>query len=122
MFEESRSVKASFCPSKPILIIHELQRNAYDAEQQSNYVPVGRRSAADSVRNEKKYMPLILKQTKYSPSPTKLAARMAARAKQNAFASTAMARKARSRNFIDIVPPAPIAAPNLPRDDAVSFY
>ncbi|EFO26445.2 hypothetical protein LOAG_02037 [Loa loa] len=68
-----------------------------------------RKIGSELVRNGKKYAPIILKQTKYSPMETKFAARM--------VPLTVTARKTKLRNFVDIVPPAPITIPNLPREE-----
>ncbi|KAM3728112.1 ATP-dependent RNA helicase [Dirofilaria immitis] len=61
------------------------------------------------IQGEKKYAPIILKETKYSPMETRFAAKVVPLA--------ATTRKAKLRSFIDIVPPAPITIPNLPKNE-----
>lgn len=84
--------------------------NEKSGSQQSKPILVGsRKSDPELVRNEKKYAPVILKQTRYLPTETKFTSGI--------LSSTATARKAKLRSFIDIVPPAPITIPNLPKDE-----
>lgn len=82
-----------------------------EARQSKSNLVGSQKVGPELVQSERKYAPIILRQTKYSPTETKFATRMAP--------LTATARKAKLRSFIDIVPPAPIAIPNLPRNEAV---
>ncbi|VBB29498.1 unnamed protein product [Acanthocheilonema viteae] len=75
-------------------------------EQSKSVLSRGQKVGPELVQSGKKCTPTVLKQTKYSPIETKFAAKMVT------------ARKAKLRSFIDIVPPAPIIIPNLPRDEA----
>ncbi|CAG9529470.1 unnamed protein product [Cercopithifilaria johnstoni] len=93
---------SSFAPRKSPLT----DCNGKSGTGQSKSVLVGSEKVGpELIQGRKKYSPIILKQTKYSPTGTKFAARM-------------VTRTAKLRSFIDIVPPAPIIIPNLPRDEA----
>ncbi|VDK66211.1 unnamed protein product [Onchocerca ochengi] len=78
-----------------------------ETQQPKSFLVGSRKVSSELVRSGKKYAPIILKQTKYSPVETKFATRMVA----------ATTRKAKLRSFIDIVPPAPITIPNLPKNE-----
>uniref|UniRef100_A0A915Q7P2 RNA helicase n=1 Tax=Setaria digitata TaxID=48799 RepID=A0A915Q7P2_9BILA len=81
-----------------------------DGKPESKSVsPGGRKMSLELIRSGKKHAPIIMKQTKYSPLETGFVARM--------VPLVGTARKAKLRSFIDIVPPAPITIPNLPKDE-----